>query len=138
LPNLTYLGRAGLKTIEGVKVAYLNGLENDQHSNFYLNNNVDYSSGFYTTADIDQLCDEKIAGQSVDILLTNEWPEDNSAGAPQTITSKSQYVSRVADRVSPRYHFAGSEGIYFKRKEYLNRKGFATAFISIGSIKKDQ
>jgi len=43
----------------------------------------------------------------------------------------------VAERIAPRYHFAGSEGVYFKRKEYLNRKGFAASFTNVAPIIKD-
>lgn len=75
--------------------------------------------------------------QPIDILLTNEWPEDAAANPPKAPEHASYYVSRVAERIAPRYHFAGSEGIYFKRKEYINRKGFATSFISVAPITKD-
>jgi hypothetical protein len=68
--------------------------------------------------------------------LTNDWPEDSKANAPKEIKNSSPYVSEVTHTLSPRYHFAGREDIYFKRKEYRNRKGMSTSFISIGPINK--
>lgn len=59
VPNLTFLGRSGIKDILGVKIAYLNGVENTRHPGFYGRENVAYSSNYFTYEDVEDLVSYK-------------------------------------------------------------------------------
>ena len=54
-PNLTFLGRSGVRTINEVKIAYLNGTQNQSISSFYTRDSREYSSNHFTTQDIQNL-----------------------------------------------------------------------------------
>ncbi|CAG8450108.1 512_t:CDS:10 [Funneliformis mosseae] len=96
-PNLFYLGQtSSLTTTQGVKIAFASGI---------LNSPV---TGLPNT---------------VDILLTHEWPKDItrlSQNAPATNVSGSEHVAKLALSVKPRYHLATSEKVFYQREPYQN------------------
>ncbi|KAF0520779.1 nuclear protein [Gigaspora margarita] len=94
--NLTYLGHLGsFSTLNGVKIAYASGI-------------------------LDSVINDPPT--QVDILLTYEWPKDITRLSSQEIrdVSGSKEVAQLAARVKPRYHFATSENVFFKREPYQN------------------
>lgn len=60
----------------------------------------------------------------VDILLTYEWPKSITRFSKIPPTEKeiggSEFVSLLATKIKPRYHFAASEKIFYKREPYQN------------------
>ncbi|CAG8485377.1 4707_t:CDS:10 [Scutellospora calospora] len=101
--NLLYLGNQGsITTTHGIKIAFVSGI---------LNSSID-----------------KIPTQ-VDILLTYEWPKDITRLSSQEIrdVSGSNEVAQLAAKFKPRYHFATSENVFFKREPYQNTPSNFTA-----------
>ncbi|CAG8788633.1 27355_t:CDS:2, partial [Dentiscutata erythropus] len=95
-PNLYYLGNQGsMTTAHGVKIAFASGIIDSIISN---------------------------PPTQVDILLTYEWPKDITLLSSQEIrdVSGSKEVAQLATKIKPRYHFAASKDIFFKREPYQN------------------
>ncbi|KAK2568165.1 CWF19-like protein 1 [Acropora cervicornis] len=115
--NVTYLGRKGiLKTQSGVQIAYLSGVEKSEAP----------EDGCHFSQDdilaLESQCqDESFKG--LDILITSCWPRSVSqfASRPDGIDPDrcgSSQISRLAEQLKPRYHFAGHEGVHYERAPY--------------------
>ncbi|CAG8446700.1 12725_t:CDS:10 [Cetraspora pellucida] len=101
--NLFYLGNQGsITTTHGVKVAFASGVLDSSIKNHPTN---------------------------VDLLLTYEWPKDITRLSSQEVAdvSGSIYVAQLVERVKPRYHFAASENVFFKREPYQNAPSTSSA-----------
>lgn len=137
--NLTYLGRKGvLKTQSGLQIAYLSGVEKSE---------APEEGCHFTQDDISTLesqCqDESFKG--LDILITSCWPRGVSqfANRPDCIDPNncgSFQISRLAEMLKPRYHFAGHEGVHYERVPYRNHQVLremaqhVTRFISLAQV----
>lgn len=131
-PNLTYLGKRGLYTLSsGLKIAYLSGIEAEQSSDWQFDKE-DVKSVKNSC-----LC-KSLLGEyrGVDILLTSQWPQ----GIYEKESKASKLVSWLAAEIRPRYHFCGTNGIYYERLPYRNSANnitqleLSTRFISMANV----
>lgn len=137
--NVTYLGRKGiLKTQSGVQIAYLSGVDKSEAP----------EDGCHFSQDdilaLESQCqDESFKG--LDILITSCWPRSVSqfASRPDGIDPDrcgSSQISRLAEQLKPRYHFAGHEGVHYERAPYRNHQVLreaaqhVTRFISLAQV----
>ncbi|XP_033845590.1 CWF19-like protein 1 [Periophthalmus magnuspinnatus] len=117
--NITYLGRQGVFTgVSGLQIAYVSGREGSQEP---------APSHCFTSKDLCSLVEPLISNskfRGVDILLTSQWPKGvwHYGNTPEvdTKTCGSNSIASLADKLKPRYHFAGLEGVYYERLPYRN------------------
>ncbi|KAL9978838.1 hypothetical protein ACROYT_G016409 [Oculina patagonica] len=137
--NVTYLGRKGiLKTQSGLQIAYLSGVEKSD---------APEEGCHFTQDDITSLesqCqDDSFKG--LDILISSCWPKGVSqfANQPEGVDPEScgsKLVSRLAEYLKPRYHFAGHEGVHYERAPYRNHQVLiqaaqhVTRFIALAQV----
>lgn len=139
--NIHYLGRSGVKTVGGLKVAYLSGVY-DTDSYFDTNTSerrVKYHS--YYNED-EALAIKRTAGEDeCDILFTCEWARNwhsllSASQIPPDATDPSRIgspvVAKLATQLRIRYHFAAHEDIYFELPPYKNHD-YYTRFFALGS-----
>jgi len=125
--NLTYLGKVGMRTIAGLSVAYLSGSSS--------------VPGFEEAA---RILPKQLGPDGADIFLSAVWPTQvlKHVGAAQLTDAVTQAsnsgdraVSQAAGLIEPRYHFAGTGGVFFQRAPYSNVMSNATTrFISLGKV----
>ncbi|KAK7896813.1 hypothetical protein WMY93_022138 [Mugilogobius chulae] len=117
--NITYLGRQGVFTgVSGLQIAYVSGREASQEP---------APSHCFTSKDLGSLVESLTSNskfRGVDILLTSQWPKGvwhyGSIPEVDTKTCGSNSIASLADKLKPRYHFAGLEGIHYERLPYRN------------------
>ncbi|RZB71822.1 zinc finger CCCH domain-containing protein 64-like isoform X1 [Glycine soja] len=131
--NLYWLKGSGKFSLFGLSVAYLSGRKSSSAQQF----------GTYTEDDVDAL--RAIAEEPgiVDLFLTNEWPSgvtnraadsDIPAGLSDAAGGDST-VSELVQEIKPRYHIAGTKGIYYAREPYSNVDAVhVTRFIGLASV----
>jgi len=143
IPNLTFLGKAGLKRIQGISIAYLSG-RNSISSKYPPNKTIKYNLGHYDSYDIENIIQKNNseASKGLDILLTSEWPDGFDSNLPEKVSFKVSNrfseISKLATQLKPRYHFVGLENIFYKRPPYTNEKvPYITRLIAIGKVPKD-
>ena len=143
LPNLTFLGKAGIKKIQGVSIAYLSGMKDDLFDQ-PQNPLKKYNPGYYTTQDVEAVISKAKAEyhQGVDILLTSEWPEGFDANLSEKPFTKLKTqvpaITTLAVKLKPRYHFTGLENLFYKRPPYINEDvPYVTRLITMGKIPKE-
>lgn len=118
--KFTYLGKNGIATINGLRVAYL--AENGD-ADALLSEYKKHFGGAQTNG--------------VDLFLSNQWPTGilnflKAEDVPHP-ESTSDAAAKVANVIKPRYHFVSSENIFFERIPYKNEKDtVVTRFISLG------
>ncbi|KAK7075504.1 hypothetical protein SK128_009879 [Halocaridina rubra] len=116
--NVIYLGPSGIYPCNsGLKVMYLSGKE-------VLQSKTECT---FSNSDIQALETLATSKPTIDILITGQWPSSVCSFAkepegcnPETTGSK--MISRLAFKVQPRYHFSGTEGVYYERLPYRNHK----------------
>ncbi|KAK9101307.1 hypothetical protein Scep_024737 [Stephania cephalantha] len=116
--NLYWLNGSGKFNLVGLCVAYLSGRRSSEAHKF----------GVYTEDDIDALRAWAEEPGVVDLFLTNEWPSGVSnradiAEAPSEVKDSSgcdPVVSKLVAEIKPRYHIAGTKGIFYAREPYSN------------------
>ncbi|XP_014665248.1 PREDICTED: CWF19-like protein 1 [Priapulus caudatus] len=134
--NITYLGKKGLFSAgSGLKIAYLSGQE--QHNEIGSTGGGSAGTGGdsqglgFAAKDVTNLLDtitQSTVSNGVDILLTSQWPSGVSnytkspVGLEESNKLDSRAIAQLALALKPRYHFAGSKGIYFERHPYRNHK----------------
>ncbi|ESQ42724.1 hypothetical protein EUTSA_v10013022mg [Eutrema salsugineum] len=136
--NLFWLRGSGKFTLHGLSVAYLSGRQSSESQ-----------YGKYSQDDVDAL--RALAEESgvVDLFLTypflytNEWPAGvkNRAAAsdiPADVSDSScsdSTVSELVKEVKPRYHIAGSMGVFYAREPYLNAdSNHVTRFLGLAQV----
>ncbi|XP_028774214.1 zinc finger CCCH domain-containing protein 64 isoform X2 [Neltuma alba] len=131
--NLYWLKGSGKFTILGLSVVYLSGRQSLDVQQF----------GVYSQDDVDAL--RAIAEEPgiVDLFLTNEWPSgvtnranvsDIPAGLSDSMGSDS-IIAELVGEIKPRYHIAGSKGIYYAREPYSNIEAVhVTRFIGLATV----
>ena len=75
--NLIWLGRSGIKTINGVRIAFVSGIDSDILGSEIVNADYDktYLGNYFVKKDIDNIIAQFNQDQTpVDILLTCQWP----------------------------------------------------------------
>ena len=113
-PNLTFLGSCGIVQVEGLRIAYLSGSYEAETFKQKWGRGL-FAGAHYTSAALDKI--EKQAsmmqrrGESIDILLTSEWPDkvwsSHSQAWVAPVVNKSfssPAVSRLAAKLCPQYH----------------------------------
>lgn len=148
-PNLYYLGKRGtLKTSEGIRIAALGGKLEASDSKKPESNAVGKFQATYTESDARAL----FGVQSVDILITNQWPKGIRTGSKaalpedwQLIPSEVQCIADVCATLKPRYHFSSSGPFYYEREPFFHMPTEdepdakpLTRFISMASFGSDQ
>lgn len=145
--NLHFLGRFGVDTVHGVKVAFLSGIYESTTFNLAPSDFEINWRPHYCNHDIGNM--RRIDGD-VDVLLTSEWPRffhlgmlhgvDTSSKVPDGLTllefsklGRSPVVKNLALRTSPQYHFAATEGLHFRLAPYLHHKK-PVRFITLGPV----
>jgi hypothetical protein len=130
--NLFWLRGSGKFSLHGLSVAYLSGRQSSE-SQF----------GKYSQDDVDALRALAEEPGGVDLFLTNEWPagvtnraavSDIPVGISDSSCSDST-VSELVMEVKPRYHIAGSMGVFYAREPYLNAEStHVTRFIGLAQV----
>ncbi|XP_074579216.1 zinc finger CCCH domain-containing protein 59 [Curcuma longa] len=132
-PNLFWLKGSGKFSLLGLSVVYLSGKRPSD---------VDGSGG-YSEDDIGALRALAEEDGVVDLFLTNEWPSGVSTGAdtsnaPSEVTDLSDtdpVISELAKEIKPRYHIAGTKGVFYEREPYSNDKSaHFTRFLGLASV----
>ncbi|XP_075474588.1 LOW QUALITY PROTEIN: zinc finger CCCH domain-containing protein 64 [Primulina tabacum] len=131
--NLYWLRGSGKFTLHGLSVVYLSGRQSASVQQF----------GAYSQDDVDSLRAFSEEHGIVDLFFTNEWPKGviNRAAASEVtsgILDSSTGDSTLSDLVSeikPRYHIAGTVGVYYDREPYVNVGAVhVTRFLALGSV----
>ncbi|KAK9811513.1 hypothetical protein WJX72_005124 [[Myrmecia] bisecta] len=144
--RINYLGRAGVQTVAGLTVAYLDGSQlavSDGQKLLSLQYND--SCLYYNEDDVRRVKAAADAAGDVDVFLTCEWPEGITSAVPSntlpealTDHSGSKTVSELALSVRPRYHVAGSKPVFFARLPYMNRDlgvgAHASRFVGLAAV----
>ncbi|CAI9100589.1 OLC1v1037718C1 [Oldenlandia corymbosa var. corymbosa] len=99
--NLFWLKGSGKFTLHGLSIVYLSGRQSANNAQF----------GTYSQDDVDALRALAEEPGIVDIFLT--YPFNYSAGADSTI-------SELVAEIKPRYHIAGTMGVFYDREPYTN------------------
>lgn len=131
--NLHWLKGSGKFTLHGLSVAYLSGRRSSDGLPF----------GTYTQDDVDVL--RAIAEEPgvIDLFLTNEWPTEvtNRAATPDIppgvsdLSGSDAIISELAVEIKPRYHIAGTKGVFFAREPYSNVDAVhVTRFLGLASV----
>jgi len=156
--NLTYLGRQGLINIGGLSVGYLSGRFHPQHFPDPPDKTEIYRpyKSWYCDDHLDDLLDNTGGGPDplpassplrfgVDVLLTSEWPafadiaKQPPPALPEALKSDparvetlgSPAVGALVSGIATRYHFAGTEDVYYAMPPFRN-KCHATRFYALG------
>ncbi|EAR89123.2 CWF19-like protein (macronuclear) [Tetrahymena thermophila SB210] len=144
--NIFFLGRSGIQEIQGLKVAFLNGLQSNKYSEFYTelhSQKSSFTGPYYSLQDIKLLEEEvKLSNQfmGVDIFLSNEWPEgfEKYTTFNEVVKRKSIHITKIAQKLSPRYHFCALEDKYYARFPYQNEQGHLSRLVCLGKWKSQQ
>ena len=143
-PNITWLGASGISNVLGFHVAFLSG---KYDKGAYVSGGEEKFDGYYKKADASKIKSALKDGCCVDFLLTCEWGQGlasevsegsslmDTVAKPQP--SRSPVVADIARFVSPRYHFAGMDGVYVKLPPYDNPHGSpvaVTRFVGLGKV----
>lgn len=136
--NVSYLGRAGVKTIAGLQLAFLDGMyDADSFSS------DQQKPGMYTKEDVDLLKHQLEQGSGdIDVLLTHEWPQGLESKLSKDAMPNHKGSSLVAAELAliarPRYHIAAGFQTFYTRPPYLNPDlgagSHATRFIALGNV----
>ena len=124
-PNLHFLGRAGILDIQGIRIAFLNGLRFPGT----LPPHTAFTGHYYSAQDIQkvlsQLSSLREEGElredrGVDVFINCEWPsqvvdraEKESLGLANRPEVFSAELNDLLDALSPRYHFVGGSGLFY-------------------------
>lgn len=132
--NLQWLRGSGVVEINGLQVAYLGGRQSSTLNNVWREQ-------------VERLVDQAAGIGIVDILLTNEWPlgvlstsdKQNLPAVSNPRTVGTTLVAELAKETKPRYHVAGSEGVFFSREPYVNPNvTYVTRFLGLATVGNDK
>lgn len=132
--NLAYLGKSGVVNLLGYNVAYLSGI----YDPFTYSKTSIHSFITYSEKEIKQFV-QTIQKSKIDILLTCEWPKGileklrEGEDPKEEPKSLSPAVSLLSKHSNPRYHFCGTENIFFERVPYKFGKTICR-FIALANV----
>ncbi|KAL9149687.1 hypothetical protein ABFS82_12G122300 [Erythranthe guttata] len=131
--NLYWLRGSGQFLLHGLCVAYLSGRQSSSGQQF----------GTYSQDDVDSLRAFSEEPGIVDLFLTNEWPSGVTkraaasgipSGMPDPIIGDAT-ISELVAELKPRYHIAGTIGVYYDREPYVNDgASHVTRFIALAKV----
>ncbi|CAH9110449.1 unnamed protein product [Cuscuta epithymum] len=135
--NLFWLKGSGKFNLHGLSVAYLSGRKSESGSQV----------GTYSQDDVEAIRALAEEPGVMDIFLTqiitNEWPRGvttraSASAIPPGISDSSgsdSTVSELVAEIKPRYHIAGSMGVFFDREPYANvNAAHVTRFLGLASV----
>jgi Icc-related predicted phosphoesterase len=116
-PNVHYLGRAGLRQLQGLRVAYLSGIHAprffDQPLKRPTSLDTAKQAGYFRSPEVEQVSNVR----DVDILLVHEWPRGivqraRDEGPPAGRPLPSYWIGnpitrRLVDTIRPRWVLCG-------------------------------
>lgn len=131
--NLFWLKGSGKFTLHGLSVAYLSGKQSASGQPY----------GTYSQDDVDALRALAEEHGIVDIFLTNDWPSGILNGVPTTdippeipdLSGTDSTISELVAEIKPRYHIAGTRGVFYSREPYTNVDAVhVTRFIGLAPV----
>ncbi|XP_068329620.1 zinc finger CCCH domain-containing protein 64-like [Pyrus communis] len=131
--NLYWLKGSGKFTLHGLSVAYLSSQQYSDSQQF----------GTYNQDDVDVL--RAIAEEPgiIDLFLTNKWPSGitnraNTSDVPPVAYEpfgSDNIVAELVAEIKPRYHIAGTKGVFFAREPYSNVEAVhVTRFLGLAPV----
>eukprot|EP00854_Cymbomonas_tetramitiformis_P017841 gene17841-21245_t len=144
-PNLTFLGRQGIKEISGLSVCFLSGRYDDES---YREPKKSLEGDSIDTCYHESEVDELIAKASEsfvvghDILLTSEWGQGFHRLLPLEASipmhgplerAGSPAVARLASEADFRYHFVGTLNVHYQLAPFQN-KVHSTRLYGMGAL----
>ncbi|CAM6074129.1 unnamed protein product [Sphagnum tenellum] len=139
--NLLWLKGSGILNLKGLRVAYLSG---KHRAELYQNAKAAAAAGAHHEDDVDTLRafadDPSITDLflSYPLLLLLRIGEFVPEGIDR-MTTGSTISAELAKELKPRYHFAGSEGVFYAREPYLNTGvTHTTRFIGLAAVGNDK
>ncbi|CAH2069692.1 unnamed protein product [Thlaspi arvense] len=115
--NLFWLRGSGKFSLQGLSVVYLSGRQSS-----------DSQFGKYSQDDVDAL--RALAEESGVRAAESDIPADVSDSSCSDFT-----VSELVKEVKPRYHIAGSMGVFYAREPYLNAdSNHVTRFLGLAHV----
>uniref|UniRef100_U5EW12 CWF19-like protein 1 n=1 Tax=Corethrella appendiculata TaxID=1370023 RepID=U5EW12_9DIPT len=139
-PNLVYLGKRGIfTTSNGLKIAYLSGLESNSDDDSKLESHEFNTNDCVNVRNSCFVCKSNMGDyRGVDILLTSQWPFGIQESTEEKQSSK--LISWLANEIKPRYHFCALNGIYYEPPPYRSSADkhteleLATRFIGLANV----
>ncbi|CAK9140534.1 unnamed protein product [Ilex paraguariensis] len=131
--NLYWLRGSGKFNLHGLSVAYLSGRQSESGQPF----------GTYSQDDVDALRALAEEPGIIDIFLTNEWPSGvtNRAATSDVpsglsdLSGSDSTISEIVAEIKPRYHVAGTKGIFYAREPYANvDAAHVTRFLGLAPV----
>ncbi|GMY36305.1 zinc finger CCCH domain-containing protein 64 [Fagus crenata] len=123
--NLFWLKGSGKFTLHGLSVAYLSGRHQSNGQQF----------GTYTQDDVDAL--RAIAEEPgiVDFGVTNRASTSDLPHGFSDLPGSDSTISELVAEIKPRYHIAGTKGIFYAREPYSNVDAVhVTRFLGLASV----
>lgn len=82
--DFRFMGRAGVRVINGLRIAYLNGSDIDSMTNLEAENDKEYLGTYLKHSDLLKILqdyrsilkNDKSARKGIDIFLSSQWPQD--------------------------------------------------------------
>mmetsp|Transcript_33236 Transcript_33236/g.72529 ORF Transcript_33236/g.72529 Transcript_33236/m.72529 type:complete len:847 (-) Transcript_33236:30-2570(-) len=140
----TCLGACGVKTIAGLRVAFLSGAYNEEQfqSVWGCGTHVGH---MYTMNAVEEIQHQaKQEGDSVDVLLTYEWPDEGWSGdaqskRPSKGMSRSPAVSQLLSTLRPQYHIClGGDRCFLAENSFgLESSGSPTTSLALAKARED-
>ncbi|KAI5727263.1 hypothetical protein M8J76_017198 [Diaphorina citri] len=138
-PNVVHLGNRGILKSNGLKIAYLSGVDGET--------NQSDSHVQFTPDDVQFIRDSCVKNadfKGVDLLLTYEWPSEvvnheTRENVPKgDLPPGSDKISWLSLHIRPQYIFSGKENIFYARRPYRNyfggTKEHVSRFVSLSGI----
>ncbi|CAN6457093.1 unnamed protein product [Victoria cruziana] len=131
--NLYWLKGSGRFVLHNLFIAYLSG----------RCSSTGQPTGVYGEDDIDALRALAEEPGVTDLFLTNEWPRgicnraDTSSASPDVLSSSGTdaVVSELVAEIKPRYHVAGTKGVFYAREPYSNNAAVhVTRFLGLAAV----
>lgn len=142
-PNVFHLGKRGILKSNGLKIAYLSGVDGETNQN--CNETV------FSPDDVQFIRDSCVKNEDfkgVDLLLTYEWPADICKNETQNNLPEGNFppgsdkISWLALHIRPQYIFSGREDLFYARRPYRNYfnncKEHVSRFVGLSSIKGEK
>ncbi|EFJ14443.1 hypothetical protein SELMODRAFT_445909 [Selaginella moellendorffii] len=138
--NLFWLRGSGVVFVHELRIAFLSG-KSDALA--YEDAKLAADVGAFHQDDVDALRALADDSQVIDLFLTNDWPQGVLSGSkgeiPSENVSGNPVIAELAAELRPRYHVAGSEGVFFTREPYTNQGvPHVTRFVALGVVGNDK
>ncbi|KAL9443778.1 hypothetical protein AB3S75_017037 [Citrus x aurantiifolia] len=123
--NLFWLKGSGNFTLHGLSVAYLSGRQSSEGQQF----------GTYSQDDVDALRALAEEPGIVDFGVTNKAAASDMLVGISDSSNTDSTVSELVAEIKPRYHIAGSKGVFYAREPYSNVDAVhVTRFLGLAPI----